>query len=115
MSSQPDPVSWKVIEKGWRVVDAAGDDVGTVGEITGDENVDIFDGLTISQGVLSSDKYVPSEQVAEIREGEVQLSLTRDAVEGLTQFKEPAAQEEILDESSTWYQRMAWWLTGRNR
>jgi hypothetical protein len=113
--STPDPVSWKVIEKGWRVLDAQGQDVGRVGEITGDDNADIFDGLTISQGILSGDKYVPSEQVAEIREGEVRLSISRDAVEQLQQFKEPADQEEVLDESSTWYQRLAWWLTGRNR
>jgi hypothetical protein len=115
LSSQPDPVSWKVIEKGWAVLDAAGDDVGRIGEITGDEDADIFDGLTISQGILSADKYVPAEQVAEIRAGEVHLTLTRAGVEALQQFKEPAAQEAILDESSTWYQRIAWWLTGRNR
>jgi hypothetical protein len=115
MSDAPDPVSWKVIEKGWRVLDAQGDDLGAVGEITGDDNADIFDGLTINQGILSSDKYVPSEQVAEIREGEVRLSIDRNAVERLQAFKEPAAEEVVLDESSTWYQRLAWWLTGRNR
>ena len=111
----PDPVSWKVVQRGWRVIDASGDDVGSVGEITGDTEADIFDGLTIRKGILTHDRYVPSEQVADIREGEVRLSLTRDGVEQLQAFTEPPAEEQIIPERSTWYQRLAWWTTGRNR
>jgi hypothetical protein len=111
----PDPVAWTMIERGWKVYDAASDEVGHVDEVTGDENADIFDGLTISQGILSKPKYVPSEHVAQILEGEVHLSLSRDAVEGLVSYTEPT-EEEILPEASTWYQRLAWrWLTGRKR
>jgi len=104
-----------MIERGWVVRDADGDEIGQVHEVTGDENADIFDGLTIKHGVLSKDKYVPSEHVAEIREGEVVLDLSRDAVERLETFTEPAPEEQVLPESSTWFQRLAWWLTGRNR
>jgi hypothetical protein len=110
-----DPVSWKVIEPGWRVVDAAGEEVGKVKEITGDSNADIFDGLAIDQGVLAKQQYVPSEQVGEIVEGTVTLKLTREEIEGLPEFEEPAEEERILPESSTWYQRLAWWLAGRDR
>ena len=104
-----------MIEPGWLVRDADGKELGRVHEVTGDENADIFDGLTIKHGVLSKDKYVPSEHVAEIREGEVVLDLSRDAVERLETFTEPAPEEQVLPESSTWFQRLAWWLTGRNR
>ena len=69
--SAPDPVSWKVVERGWRVVDDGGDDVGRVEEVTGDAEADIFDGLEISHGLLEKTEYVPSERVVEIREGEV--------------------------------------------
>ena len=110
-----DPVAWIMIERGWVIRDADGDEIGQVHEVTGDENADIFDGLTIKHGVLSKDKYVPSEHVAEIREGEVMLDLSRDAVELLQTFTEPAPEEQVLPESSTWFQRLAWWLTGRNR
>jgi hypothetical protein len=114
--STPDPVSWKVVERGWRVLDAEGDEIGRVAEVTGDAEADIFDGFAISKGILSGDVYVPSEQVAEIREGEVHLSVRRDEVEGLHSFTEPPPEEEVLPESSTWYQRFAWrWLTGRKR
>jgi len=109
----PDPVAWTVIEKGWHVFDAEGDEIGHVDEITGDENADIFDGLTISQGILSKPKYVPSEHVAQIVEGEVHLSLSRAAVESLQDYTEPV-EEEILPEKSRWYQRLIWrWYFGR--
>jgi uncharacterized protein DUF2171 len=111
----PDPVSWKIVEKGWRVLDASGEEIGKVGQITGDDEADIFDGLTVSEGRLSHARYVPAETVAEIREGEVHLSLSHDAVERLAVFTEPAPEEQIIPEGSTWYQRLAWWLTGRNR
>ena len=111
----PDPVAWVLIEKGWRVVDANGQEAGKVDEVTGDENVDIFDGLTITQGVLSKDKYVPSENVASIYEGEVHLSLTREQIEALQDFEEPPAEESISSEGSSWWQRLAWWTTKPDR
>lgn len=111
-----DPVAWTMIESGWKVFDAEGEDVGTVDEVTGDENVDIFDGLAIKQGILNKDKYVPSDYVAQIFEGEVHLSLTRPQIEALETFTEPAPEEQIIPEKSTWYQRTAWkWLAGRKR
>jgi uncharacterized protein YrrD len=107
-----DPVAWQMIEPGWKVLDAAGAEVGAVHEVTGDENADIFDGIALREGMFRTNKYVPSEQVAEIVEGEVRLNVTADR---LRDFAEPAAEERILPESSAWYQRLAWWLTGRNR
>ena len=109
----PEPVAWVMIEPGWRVVDAAGEEIGRVKEVTGDENVDIFDGLAIREGVLSKEKYVPSEHVAEIVEGEVRLAITGAQVEALESFTEPAVEEEIIPEKSKWYQRL--WTSGRNR
>jgi hypothetical protein len=70
----PDPVAWTVVEPGWRVLDASGEEVGRVAEVLGDANRDIFDGLNVTKGLLSGTDYVPSEQVAQIREGEVHLS-----------------------------------------
>jgi hypothetical protein len=102
-----------MIARGWLVRDADGDEIGRVHEVTGDEEHDIFDGLTISRGVLSKDKYVPSEQVAEIVDGEVRLKLGRASVEQLEDFTEPAPQERILPESSRWYERLATWLRPR--
>jgi hypothetical protein len=71
MTDLPDPVSWKVVERGWKVLDERGEALGHVDEITGDAEADIFDGVEISHGVLAPTEYVPSERVVEIRQGEV--------------------------------------------
>ena len=38
-----------VIEQGWSVVDSEGEDVGRIDEVLGDEEADIFNGLTSSR------------------------------------------------------------------
>jgi uncharacterized protein DUF2171 len=79
----PDPTSWFAVEPGWKVLAADGSEVGTVHETLGDQELDIFDGLAVSTGVLSRPAYVPSEHVEEIREGEVRLALTSEEVDAL--------------------------------
>ena len=93
-----DPVSWLVIERGWDVVDVNGEPVGKVEETVGDENRDIFNGLTIAHSLFARGQYVAAEDVAEITEGEVRLSLTKAAVEQLPEYTEPPPSEQILPE-----------------
>jgi uncharacterized protein YrrD len=110
----PDPVSWKVVEKGWAVYDREGEQIGTVHEIAGDEDADIFDGFGIKTGTFGGVKYVPSEIVASIAEGEVRLTISSSDAADLEDMHEEI-EEQIIPEKSTWYQRLAWWTTGRNR
>jgi hypothetical protein len=108
----PDPVAWTLIEPGWKVRDSEGEEVGRVHEITGDENADIFDGVAIRSRMLAHPTYVPSEHVAEIRQGEIVLDLSRDQIDRLDRFTEPQPQEQVLPESSRWYERLAQRLFG---
>jgi hypothetical protein len=78
-----DPVSWLVVEPGWDVVGRDGEEIGQVEEIVGDTGEDIFNGLSVSSGLLGRPKYVPAERVAEIVEGEVRLDLSADDVKQL--------------------------------
>ena len=78
-----DPVSWLVIEPGWAVVAADGTEVGKVEELVGDTGKDIFNGLSVSTGILSKPKYVPAERVREITEGRVELDLRAEAIDEL--------------------------------
>jgi uncharacterized protein YrrD len=110
----PDPVSWKAVEKGWAVYDRDGEQVGTIHEIAGDEEADIFDGFGVKTSRLGHVKYVPAEIVASIAVGEVRLSIPGDAVAPLEDMR-AEVEEQIIPEKSTWYQRLAWWLTGRDR
>jgi hypothetical protein len=63
-----------MIEPGWEVVDAAGEQIGTVEEVEGDPDSDIFNGLRVATGLLGKADYVPAERVGEISEGTVRLS-----------------------------------------
>jgi uncharacterized protein YrrD len=68
-----DPVSWKVVERGWKVVAASGEELGTVEEVLGDADADIFHAVMVAHGLLGRTTEVPAERVSEIREGEVFL------------------------------------------
>jgi sporulation protein YlmC with PRC-barrel domain len=89
-----DPVSWLVIESGWRVVDRDGKEIGKVEELVGDTGKDIFNGLAVSSGLLRKPKYVPAERVARIVEGEVRLDIPDVALEHLEDHEQqpPSAQ-----------------------
>jgi len=91
-----DPVSWLLIEPGWKVKAADGDDVGKVSEVVGDTENDIFNGLAISTGFLGKPRYVPAERVTTILEGEVHLDLSSQAARDLEEYEEPPPSEQFL-------------------
>ena len=90
-----DPVSWLMIRAGWTVYAADGTEVGQVDEVAGDDGADIFDGLAIATSALGKPKYVPAESVGPITEGRVELTLTKEQVDALGEFLEPATSAEI--------------------
>jgi hypothetical protein len=90
-----DPVSWFLIRPGWKVFSSDGSEVGSVDEVAGDDSHDIFDGLAVATSALGQPRYVPSEKVGTIVEGEVHLSLTAAEVDGLGDYLEPATSAEI--------------------
>lgn len=95
-----DPVSWFLIEPGWKVFDAGGDEVGSVDEVVGDSNDDIFNGLSVSTSLLGRPRYVPSEQVGSITEGRIQLTISKEQVDSLGEYEEPPTTAEILPEEA---------------
>jgi hypothetical protein len=94
-----DPVSWLLIKPGWKVLASDGSEVGEVDEIAGDDTEDIFDGLAIATSALGKPRYVPAEQVGQITDGVVHLTLTPAEVEQLGEYLEPATSAEIEPES----------------
>jgi uncharacterized protein YrrD len=94
--SENDPVSWFMIEPGWKVVDANGDDIGRVEEVIGDSNADIFNGLSVTTGLLTGARYVPAERVGVITEGRIHLDLSQEQVDKLEKHERPPPSEAIL-------------------
>jgi uncharacterized protein YrrD len=83
-----DPVSWLLVEPGWKVVGADGEQAGTVEAVVGDLDSDIFSGLRIAFEVHRGARFVPAEHVASILDGEVHLDLAADAARA-RRFPEP--------------------------
>ncbi|HET7572945.1 MAG TPA: PRC-barrel domain-containing protein [Gaiellaceae bacterium] len=83
-----DPVSWMVVEAGWDVVASDGEKVGSVDQVVGDPEADIFDGLAVRGGLLSAPTYVPSEQVGGIEQGVVHLAVDAAAFSRLEPYRE---------------------------
>jgi len=95
-----DPVSWFLIEPGWRVETADGTEVGRVLEVTGDSSADIFDGLAIAFSMFRRPRYVPAEQVAQIVDGRIRLRLDRSGIDHLAEFEQPAEEDRIEPETA---------------
>jgi hypothetical protein len=90
-----DPISWLLIRRGWRVVSSDGAEVGSVDEVVGDDEHDIFDGLAVAMSALGKPRYVPSEEVGEITEGIVRLKLAHADAARLGEYLEPATSAVI--------------------
>jgi hypothetical protein len=87
--SEAEPVSWLVMEKGWEVEAADGNEVGTVAEVLGDSSLDIFDGLSVTAGLMHRPRYVPAEVVDAIYDGRVRLSISADEFGRLGEYEPP--------------------------
>jgi uncharacterized protein YrrD len=77
------PVSWLVIDPGWHVYAQAGEEVGRVEEVVGEPEEDIFSGLLVATGFFSA-RFVPAEHVRSITENRVDLALSAQEVDALT-------------------------------
>jgi hypothetical protein len=91
-----EPVSWLVVEPGWKVVASDGEELGRVDEIVGDTGQDIFSGLSVSLGLLRKRRYVPAELVREIVDGEVRLTIDPDRFGALDEYEQPPPSAEVL-------------------
>jgi hypothetical protein len=72
-----------------------GVELGEVDEVVGDDEQDVFDGLALATSALGRPRYVPSEQVDEIVEGVVRLTLRSDEAANLEEYLKPATSARI--------------------
>jgi uncharacterized protein YrrD len=90
------PVSYLALEEGTPVLSADGEELGDVAHVLADEEEDIFDGIVISHGV-GRHTFADAEQVAEIHERGVLLTLTAAEAEALPEPSEnPAVMQDDL-------------------
>jgi hypothetical protein len=107
-----DPVSWLQIGQGWNVVSSDGVNVGTVAQVEGDKQGDIFDGLAVESQTKQL-LYVPGEQVGPIYPGEVTLTIAAAAIGTLEPFQPPPPQTQWLPGKAPLAERLSRWMRGR--
>ena len=108
-----DPVSWLQIGQGWNVITSDGVIVGTVAQVEGDKQSDIFDGLAVESKRPTQIRYVPGEQVAAIYPGEVTLKIASAGIGALEPFQAPPPETKWLPGKMPLTTRMSNWLRGR--
>ncbi|MGI9112055.1 MAG: hypothetical protein ACR2GT_07655, partial [Gaiellaceae bacterium] len=91
---------WLLIEPGWVVAGRDGEELGKIAEVVGDSDKDIFNGLSVSHGLLRTKRYVPSELVGTITEGRVELDLDANAFAALDDHPEQPPSETIRPDTT---------------
>ena len=92
-------VSWKAIGRDAVVVCSDGEKAGRVAEVAGDPDADIFNGLVLSLGRLSGNRYLPAERVRGIWPDRVEVDASAAELERLPDYEEPVAGRIVADES----------------
>ncbi len=110
-----DPVSWLQIEQGWNVITSDGVAVGSVAQVEGDKQVDIFDGLAVQSTEPEQIRYVPGEQVGAIHPGEVTLTIASADVGKLAPFRAPPPETTWRPGKQPLAARLSRWLGGQRR
>ena len=108
-----DPVSWLQIEQGWNVVTSDGVRVGTVAQVEGDKQSDIFDGLAVEPGKPGQILYVPGEQIGAIYPGEVTLEIASADTHTLEPFVAAPPETKWVPEQASLTDRVSKLLRGR--
>ena len=108
-----DPVSWLQIAQGWNVVTSDGVVVGTVAQVEGDKEADIFDGLAVESTHPERIRYVPGEQVGPIYPGEVTLTIGSAEAETLEPFTAPPPETKFTPGKPPLSARISSWLRGK--
>ncbi len=109
-----DPVSWLQIEQGWNVIASDGASVGTVAQVEGDPQSDIFDGLAVESQEPKQIRYVPGEQVETIHPGEVTLKIGSAAIGELEQFQATPPETKWLPGKPPLSKRLSNWFRGKS-
>ena len=108
-----DPVSWLQIEQGWKVVSSDGAAVGTVAQVEGDKQSDIFDGLAVEAEGSKEIRYVPGEIVGAIFPGEVTLKIASGDAGTLAPFQAAPPTTTFHPEKAPLTARISRWLGGK--
>jgi uncharacterized protein YrrD len=106
------PVSWLTIRAETPVFSSDGEEVGTVHEVLGSEQADIFHGIVVRSGLLGKDSVVPATQISNMTDGRIDLDISAEEVRALEPFKEEESYH--LGIVGMFRHRLGWVQEGRD-
>jgi uncharacterized protein YrrD len=88
------PIAYAALDPGTPVYSADAQQIGQVAHVLADEGEDIFDGIVIAEGPgHRAHRFADAEQIAEIHDRGVVLTLDRDAC---AQLPQPSANPAVM-------------------
>ncbi|CAN5609766.1 hypothetical protein BH20ACT21_BH20ACT21_01160 [soil metagenome] len=86
MADEDRPIAWPALKEGTPVHDSTGAEIGKVGRVVADKEKDIFSGITVTSGILSTERFAPADFVGRITETSVELILEAAEAERLEPY-----------------------------
>ncbi len=80
------PVSWRALEPNTPVIAADGTEIGTVQQVQGWDQEDIFHGLVVRRAPQGDDVAIPADQIGEMTSRQITIRLTPDDVTNLPPY-----------------------------
>jgi hypothetical protein len=107
------PSSWLAILENTPVLSAGGEETGRVKEVIGSEEEDIFHGIVITHGTLTSDVLIPGANVVSITNKKVDTNLSAEEVRALPAYVEEDTYH--LGYVGRFSKHLGWTREGRGR
>ena len=80
-------IAWIAILDSTPVHSSDGEEVGTIHEVLGSEEEDVFHGIAVRHGMPASEVMVPAEHVVRITNERIDVDLTSDQVRDLAEYQ----------------------------
>ena len=86
--NQEDPIAWRGVAQDTPVHSSEGQEVGTLSDLLGSDQEDIFHGLVVHLGRFGHHVFVPADQVTLMTRSHVDVALTSDELHALPKHDE---------------------------
>jgi uncharacterized protein YrrD len=81
------PLAWIAILDRTPVYSSDGQRVGTISEVLGSEDEDVFHGIEVSEGILGRTVLIPAVHVSDITNKRITTDLPADAIRSLPEYQ----------------------------
>lgn len=83
-----DPIAWRGVAQDTPVHTSDGENVGTLSDMLGSDQEDIFHGIVVHLGRFGHHVFVPADQVSVMTRSHVDVALTSDEIHALPKHDE---------------------------